>query len=128
MVHRIMERPGLKRTTMIIEFQPPAMCKVANQQTRLPRATSSLALNASRDGASTTSLGSLFQCVTTLWMRFQISFYFLFPPSFQNAWLSWSRRDENNLLILERNKEHSFFLGIIIIIIFCNSPGKKEET
>ena len=30
-------------------FNPPAMCRVANQQTRLPRATSSLALNASRD-------------------------------------------------------------------------------
>jgi len=37
---------------MIIQFQPPAMCRVANQQARLPRATSSLALNASRDGAS----------------------------------------------------------------------------
>jgi len=35
------------------------MCRVANQQTRLPRATSSLALNASRDGASVgSSLGS----------------------------------------------------------------------
>jgi len=45
------------------------MCRVANQQTRLPRATSSLALNASRDGASTTSLGYLFQCVTTLWVK-----------------------------------------------------------
>ena len=32
---------------------PPAMCRVANQQPRLPRATSSLALNACRDGAST---------------------------------------------------------------------------
>jgi len=42
---------------MIIEFQPPAMCRVANHQTRLPRATSSLALHASRDGASTASLG-----------------------------------------------------------------------
>ena len=49
--HRIIEWPGLKRTTVIISFQPPAMCRVANQQTRLPRATSSLALNASRDGA-----------------------------------------------------------------------------
>jgi len=29
------------------------MCRVANQQPRLPRATSSLALNACRDGAST---------------------------------------------------------------------------
>ena len=32
----------------------------------LPRATSSLALNASRDGASTTPIGNLFQCVSTL--------------------------------------------------------------
>jgi len=54
---------------MIIGFQPPAMCRVANDQTRLPRATSSLALNASRDGASTASLGNLFHCVTTLWVE-----------------------------------------------------------
>jgi len=47
---------------MIIQFQPPAMCRVANRQTRLPRATSSLALDACRDGASTASLGNLFQC------------------------------------------------------------------
>ena len=65
--HRIIEWPGLKRTTMLIQFQPPVMCRVANQQTRLPRATSSLALNACRDGASTTSLGNLFQDITTLW-------------------------------------------------------------
>ena len=60
--HRIIEWPGLKRTTVTIWFQPPAMCRVAKHQTRLPRATSSLALNASRDGASTASLGNLFQC------------------------------------------------------------------
>jgi len=42
------------------------MCRVANHQARLPRATSSLALNAYSNGASTTSLGNLFQCVTTL--------------------------------------------------------------
>ena len=29
---------------MIIQFQPPAICRVANHQTRLPRATSSLGL------------------------------------------------------------------------------------
>jgi len=52
-VHIIIEWPGLKRTTVILEFSPPAMCRVANHQTRLPRATSSLALNASTDGAST---------------------------------------------------------------------------
>ena len=54
---------------MTIHFRPPAVCRVANQQTRLPRATSSLALNASRVGASTTSLGYLFQCITTLWVK-----------------------------------------------------------
>ena len=63
------EWPGLKRITTIIWFQPPATCRVTNHQTRLPRATSSLALNASRDGASTASLGNLFQCVTTLWVK-----------------------------------------------------------
>jgi len=45
------------------------MCRVTNHQTRLPRATSSMALNASRDGASTASLGNLFQCVTTLCVK-----------------------------------------------------------
>jgi len=54
---------------MIIWFQPPAMCRVANQQPRLLRATSSLALNACRDGASTASLGNLFQCDTTLTVK-----------------------------------------------------------
>jgi len=49
-VFRIIEWLGLQRTTMLIQFQPPAMCRVANQQPRLPRATSSLALNACRDG------------------------------------------------------------------------------
>ena len=44
---------------MLIEFQPPALCRVANQQPRLPRATSSLALNACRDGAPTASLTRL---------------------------------------------------------------------
>jgi len=35
--HRIIEWPGLKMTTVIIWFQPPAMCRVANHQFRLPR-------------------------------------------------------------------------------------------
>ena len=50
---------------MTILCQPPAMCRVANHHTRLPRATSSLALNASRDGASTASLGDLFLFLST---------------------------------------------------------------
>ena len=44
----------------------PCCVQVANQQTRLPRATSSLALNACRERASTTPLGNLFQCTTTV--------------------------------------------------------------
>ena len=43
------------------------MCKVTNHQTRLPRATFTLALNASRDGASTASLGNLFQVCHHPW-------------------------------------------------------------
>jgi len=61
--HRVLllePQKRLKRTTMLTPLQPPAMCRVANQQPRLPRATSSLALNACRDGASSASLGSLF--------------------------------------------------------------------
>ena len=53
---------------MIIEFQPP--CYVQGRQPPHQAAQShSLALNASRDGESTTSLGNLFQCVTTLCVK-----------------------------------------------------------
>ena len=67
--YRTTEWSGLKRATMLIWFQPPAVCRAVNQQTRLPRATSSLALNVCRDGASTASLGNLFQCISTLWVK-----------------------------------------------------------
>jgi len=53
---------GWKGTQRLSCFNPPAICRAANHQTRLPRATSSPALNASRDGASTTSLGNLLHC------------------------------------------------------------------
>jgi len=65
---------------MIIKFQPPATCRVAHHQTRLPSAKSSLALNAFRDGASTTSLGNLFQRVTTLWVKNFLLISLLKPP------------------------------------------------
>ena len=60
---------GWKGPQWSSSFNPPAMCRVTNHHTRLPRATSSLALNASRDGASTTSLGNMLQCVTNLWVK-----------------------------------------------------------
>jgi len=47
------------------------MCRLTNLQTRLPRATSSLALNASRDGASTASVGNLFSASPpSVWNNF----------------------------------------------------------
>ena len=49
--------------------QPPAVSGDIFNQTRLLRAPSSLALNVSRDGASTTSLGNLSQCFTTLTVK-----------------------------------------------------------
>jgi len=42
---------GWKEPQWSLSSNPPAMCRVTNHLTRLPRATSSLALNASRDGA-----------------------------------------------------------------------------
>ena len=45
------------------------MCRVANHRSRLPRATSSLALDAPSLDAFTTYLGNLFQCITTLWVK-----------------------------------------------------------
>jgi len=41
-----------------IQFQLPAVGRAATHQLRLPRAPSKLALNASRNGVSTDSLGS----------------------------------------------------------------------
>ena len=51
----------------------PRLCanhqRIANHQSRLPRATSSLALDAPSLDAFTTYLGNLFQCITTLWVK-----------------------------------------------------------
>lgn len=61
----IMEWIGLERTSEITNFQLPAMGRDAIHEIRAP---SSLALNTSRDGTSTTSLDSLFQRLHT-WAR-----------------------------------------------------------
>ena len=79
---------------MLIRFQTPCCVQVTNQQTRLPRATSSLALNASRDGESTASLGNLLQCLTTLYVKI-ICGYVCF------AYRAWSR----NKLVTAQNRK-----------------------
>ena len=61
--HRIIRWLRLERTLKTIQFQRPDMGRVATCKLR---ASSSLALNTSRDGASTASLGNLFQCLSSL--------------------------------------------------------------
>ena len=73
---------GLEGTFHTISFQPPAIGRDANHHTRLLTAPSSPALNASREGASTASLGNLFQCLTTLTvMHFSLIFSLNQPTS-----------------------------------------------
>ena len=55
---------GLEGTFRGHLAQPPAVSRDIFNQTRFLRAPSNLALNVSKDGASTTSLGNLFQCFT----------------------------------------------------------------
>ena len=61
------------------------MGREATHQTRLLKTPSNLALNTSRDGASTASLGSLCQCLTTLRVKnfFWIETPFVTTPQLQ---------------------------------------------
>jgi len=60
---------GLEGTFKGHLAQPPAVSRDIFNQIRLLRAPSNLTLNISRDGAATTSLGSPFQCFTTLTVK-----------------------------------------------------------
>lgn len=59
------EWQGLEGILGVIQFQL-AVSEVARHCIRQPTNPSSLALDASRDGASTACLGSLCQCLTTV--------------------------------------------------------------
>ena len=65
-VYLLIEWFGLEGTLKITQLQPPAVGRDISQKPRLPKAPASLALSTARDGASTASLSSLFQCLTTL--------------------------------------------------------------
>ena len=65
--HRIIDWLVSEGTSKLTLFQFPAV--VWLPPTRLPRTPSNLVWNASRDGASTASLGSLCQCLTALWVK-----------------------------------------------------------
>ena len=68
-IFRVIEWFGLEGTFKTIWFQPPAIGRDTSLQIGLLTAPSSLALNASREGTSTTSLGNLFQGLTTLTVK-----------------------------------------------------------
>ena len=69
---------------------PTTSCRATNLHiqyyTRLPRASPKLALNTSRDRVSTTSLGSLFQHLTTLYV---ISLIFLLALGIFSMFIYW---------------------------------------
>ena len=82
----IIEWVGLQGTSKTIRFEPSTMVRVAVHQVRLPRAPSNLALNAFRNRVST-SLGSLCQHLTVLWVKnffltLNLNFPFCLKPSF----------------------------------------------
>ena len=65
--HGIIQWLGLEGILKMIQFQTYCRGLISTHQLRLPRTSSNLTFNNSRDGASTASLGSPCQCLTTQW-------------------------------------------------------------
>ena len=80
--HRIPQRFGVEGTVKAHLVQPPAMSSDVFNQIRLLRALSDLTMNIARDGASTTSLGNLCQCLATLIIEKFFLISSLNPPFF----------------------------------------------
>ena len=81
--HIIIECLGLEGTYRGHLVQPdPVMSRDIFNKIRLLRAQSNLTLNVSRDGTSTTSLGNLFQCFTTLIVKYFFQIFSLNLPFF----------------------------------------------
>jgi len=132
------------------QFQPPAMCRVANQQPRLPRATSSLALNACRDGASTASLDKVHCCICNTahhqriaaLLRVQVSHFHSLALCCHSLFCSPPRKEAGvTVTDLAQDIFHTFkqakldtnvislmaFIGCWISLHFCVSSGEEKE-
>ena len=76
MSHRLIECFfGLAGTFKVHLVQPAAMCRDIFHYIRLLKAPPNMALNSSRDGVSIIPLGNLFQCFTTLIVKYNIVKY-----------------------------------------------------
>jgi len=92
-IHRIIEWPGLKRTTMIIEFQPP--CYLQGRQPPDQAAQSHIqpGLECLQGWGIHNLLGQPVQCVTTLWVKnFLLLIKIHFKPSTLKTAFSLSPR------------------------------------
>ena len=67
--HRIIEWPGLKRTTMVIEFQPPCYVQCHQPPDQAAQSHIQPGLECLQGWGIHSLLGQPVQCVTTLWVK-----------------------------------------------------------
>ena len=82
-IHRIVESQdpwSWKGPLRVIQSKSPAINRDIHRQIRLSRALSSITVKVSRGGASAASLGILFQCLTTL----TVKYFFLISSPISN--------------------------------------------
>jgi len=68
-IHRIIEWPGLKRTTMIISFQPPCYLQGCQPPDQAAQSHIQPGLECLQGWGIQNLLGQPVQCVTTLWVK-----------------------------------------------------------